>query len=67
MCKKIKNAEVVSVRKTPASDRATDGSEAAKLDLGSRGREEAMAILSLSLYNLVKDRIAGDPAKEMQL
>lgn len=67
MRKKIKNAGVVSVRKTYASDRATDGRKAAKLDLGSRGREEAMAILSLSLYNLVKDRIAGDPAKEMQL
>lgn len=39
-----------------ASDRATDGSEAAKLDVGVRGSEEAMAILSLSLYNLVTDK-----------
>lgn len=32
----------------------TDESEAAKLDLDIWVREEAMAILSLSLYNLVK-------------
>lgn len=43
-------------------------SKAAKLDLGIRGSEEAMAILNLSLYNLVTDKIiVGDPAKEMQL
>lgn len=35
------------------SYRANDGSEAAKLDLGIWGSEEAMAILNLSLYNLV--------------
>lgn len=38
------------------SYRAKDGSEAAKLDLGIWGSEEAMAILSLSLYNLVKEK-----------
>lgn len=53
---KLKQSVVFSVRKVNFSYRTTDGREAAELDLDILGSEEAMAILSLSLYNLVKEK-----------
>lgn len=50
--------------------RAADGSGIAELDVDVRSGEEALvAILSLSLYNFVKEKkkIVRDPAMEMQL
>lgn len=71
MCRN-NNAVIILSEYESVCYRAADGSGAAELDLDIRGGEEAMvAILSLSLYNFVKEKkkkmTVRDPAKEMQL
>lgn len=56
MCRN-NNAVIILSEYESVCSRAADGSGAAELDLDIRGGEEAMvAILSLSLYNFVKEK-----------
>lgn len=56
MCRN-NNAVIILSEYESVCYRAADGSGAAELDLDIRGGEEAMvAILSLSLYNFVKEK-----------